>query len=359
MKTKQSRAHELIPRRGAREQTVCSRKKALNCLRRHPCGALRCLTAFTLVELLVVIAIIGVLVALLLPAVQAAREAARRTQCQNNLKQIALANLQHHDTHQHLPTGGWGWKWEGDADLGYGVSQPGGWIYNILPFIEQESLRELGSDSPSAPYDSPAQMDGTAVREATALSAFNCPSRRASELYSQKPAKELLNATPLLKVARSDYAGNLGNYQANLTTITVDFPRTIGAATGYVWQDLSFLDGLICQRSLIALREVTDGTSHTYLVGEKYLNPFGYEDGSEANDNESMYTGFNNDSLRTVSVPPLPDTPGISNYEGFGSAHPGVWHASYCDGSVQAISYEVELFVHESSGSRDGGEVMP
>ena len=100
-------------------------------------------SGFTLVELLVVIAIIGVLVALLLPAVQAAREAARRTQCSNHVKQMSLACLQHQSQLGFYPGGGWGPWWVGDADCGSGKMQPGGWIYRILPFIEEGPLYSL------------------------------------------------------------------------------------------------------------------------------------------------------------------------------------------------------------------------
>ncbi len=99
---------------------------------------------FTLIELLVVIAIIGILIALLLPAVQAAREAARRAQCKNNLKQIGLAWHSHHNAQKFFPSGGWSFGWTGDPDRGFGKDQFGGWAYNILPFLEEGVIHDLG-----------------------------------------------------------------------------------------------------------------------------------------------------------------------------------------------------------------------
>ena len=137
---------------------------------------------FTLVELLVVIAIIGILVALLLPAVQAAREAARRTTCQNQIKQLALGAINHHDTHKHFPTGGWGWFWVGDPDRGYGKDQPGGWIYNTLTYMEQGALHDMGSDGDpvAVPRD---QRSAASYVLQTPIDFMNCPSRRASRTY--------------------------------------------------------------------------------------------------------------------------------------------------------------------------------
>ena len=127
---------------------------------------------FTLVELLVVIAIIGILVALLLPAVQSAREAARRTQCINNLRQIGLAAINHESTHGFLPAGGWGHLWTGDPDMGVGARQPGGWPFAIMPFIEESSA--YGTWDVTAPYsDQPDDVKNRPVK------SFICPTRRS------------------------------------------------------------------------------------------------------------------------------------------------------------------------------------
>ena len=145
----------------------------------------RACRGFTLVELLVVIAIIGTLIGLLMPAVQSAREAGRRAQCANNVKQLATACLAHEEAQRHLPEGGWGYLCLGVPGRGFDPkTQPGGWIYNILPNIDQDPLWSgVGSTSGSA---------GAMLQlVTTALPVLNCPSRRRAVTYTYTKAAAL------------------------------------------------------------------------------------------------------------------------------------------------------------------------
>jgi prepilin-type N-terminal cleavage/methylation domain-containing protein len=141
---------------------------------------------FTLVELLVVIAIIGVLVALLLPAVQAAREAARRSQCKNNLKQIALGCLNHENAHKFLPSGGWSFKWMGDPDWGFGYKQCGGWIYAVAPYLESANVTYLGKGM----GQTDAKKAVLAEQAGTPIAVFNCPTRRPAQALKSGEAAD-------------------------------------------------------------------------------------------------------------------------------------------------------------------------
>jgi prepilin-type N-terminal cleavage/methylation domain-containing protein len=331
-------------------------------------------SAFTLVELLVVIAIIGVLVALLLPAVQAAREAARRSQCKNNLKQLALGCMEHHDAKNYFPSSGWGWKWTGDADRGTGKDQPGSWCYNILPFIEQQSTYRLPGDGQKNSITT-AQRAGAKTLETTLVSTFNCPTRRPAILLAvsdkypyQSESAETAN---VVAIARGDYAGNAGlpNYAKTYANDPqrsrdpddddkAEGPPGSVTYTSYKWPDFERFEGVIYATSEVPIKKITDGTTNTYLVGEKYVNPESYLDGSDYTDTESVWTGNNDDTLRNCADPPLQDTPRLGEYawRSFGSAHTDTWNVAMCDGSIHSLTYDIDETVHRQNSSRGGGD---
>lgn len=309
-------------------------------------------SAFTLVELLVVITIIGILIALLLPAVQAAREAARRMQCSNNLKQLGLATHNHLQAHGIFPTGGWGWHWVGDPDQGFDKRQPGGWIYNILPFIEQNALRELGMGETNAATKKARLKQLTE----TPVAALVCPTRRRAVPSAPKDWWAPINADVSLRLAKTDYAASCGN--PAVTDLTAG-PSSVaqGLDPNYSWPNVDDCNGISYQRSEIPIALVVDGTSNTYLIGEKYLKPESYLGSSgntyDSGDNESMYTGYNRDFYRSTRYLPAQDRPGYDSVWNFGSSHAGGFNVVLCDGSVRTIGYSIDADTHRYLGIRN------
>ena len=310
--------------------------------------------AFTLVELLVVITIIGILIALLLPAVQAAREAARRTQCSNNLKQLGLACLSHEQSHGFFPSGGWGASWTGDRNRGAGKTQPGGWVYSILPFIEQEGVYQLGLGGMWGDSLQLAQMP---------VATMNCPTRRAPGLFAGR-----YQGQP--PQARGDYAANIGDSQ----NVTIMGPSSLAEAASYNWGQWTTpeITGVVFIRSEVTMAMVTDGTSNTYCLGEKNVDPDYYLLGQDNGDDSPMYVALQEDVLRSGGYvnpgsnpptytywPPVQDTPGANTYaDYFGSAHAGSCNFVLCDGSVRSISYSIDPEIHRRLCNRQDGLVI-
>lgn len=295
--------------------------------------------AFTLVELLVVIAIIGVLVALLLPAVQSAREAARRIQCTNHLKQMGLAVMAHESAVGILPNGGerfWSARsWSGDADNrrpAIAPHQDWGWEYQILPYIEDAAIWEIPDDDRV---------------KAAAISIYFCPSRRGAQRVDNR--------------ALTCYAGNAG-------------ANNIGNNN---WGMLgNGLDGAIVRKpngapdrstSVQTGRQMTDGTSKTMLAGEKCLN-LGLLGLSQTDDDSGYWDGWDWDIVRWGYFQPAQDwndkspsaahTGRVPLHGAFGGSHPGGFNAVSCDGSVRTVNFSVDLAVFRLYSSRDDEQVF-
>ncbi len=331
----------------------------MKCVR---CRFSRPLHGFTLVELLVVIAIIGTLVALMLPAVQAAREASRRIECANHLKQIALGNLQHEEAHGFFPSNGWGFRWIGDPDMGYGKKQPGGWIYDILEFVEARNIRSIGAGlSGNGPGGE--KHEALAKLTVAVLPLMNCPSRRPAQPYPGEDT--FFNALNSELQAKTDYAINGGtNSLLWIATDTLDCLDTYPDCNWLRTEEQIHgnFNGVSTERSAVKINQVTDGTSHTLLVAEKWVNPARYESGSTDSDDYSMYGGNDFDTIRWTNEAPgfLPLQDAFNLELGsfrFGSAHPGSLNAAFVDGSVRRIPYEIDPAVYQAYGSRDGEEI--
>lgn len=294
-------------------------------------------SGFTLVELLVVIAIIGILIALLLPAVQAAREAARRSQCTNNLKQIGLALHNYHDTSKTFPPGRMGGdgstppNWTGPYTQYNQVGYSG--LFCILPFMELQALHDsLGGGD--IPLFSPISGWGTGLDEfrSTRPAGFVCPSDDSEERYDGG-----IDATGSYALC----AGRNG-------------PPGIGTGQKHLNTGVF----MYCYPKKIA--DIKDGTSNMLLAGEVV------ESHTPQGQNRWMNCGRHTSNHRTtvnpINQPPgtgaarTPPTPGTNG--AFGSEHPGGANFLLGDGSVRFISETIDLATYRALSTRKGGEIL-
>jgi prepilin-type N-terminal cleavage/methylation domain-containing protein len=285
------------------------------------------LGGFTLIELLVVIAIVGILIALLVPAVQKARESAARIQCANNLKQLGIAVHMHHGTHKALPAASLG----GDGEVS--------WAVLLLPYIEQGPLfRSWDLRLRYTYYRHPPNVVGAQVP------VYYCPSRRSSPQFSVTgDTRSPWGGSP---GGLGDYAGNGGN-----TTAVWNDPRS-GPGV-FLYADTTFGPGdtVAGWTELGRFADITDGLSSTLLIGEKHVVMGQF--GQYAIGDNSIYNG---DDIRTIvrvagrQIPgpidrPLAASPTDSfrAEERFGSYHSGVCQFVLCDGSVQAVRTSISI----------------
>ena len=276
----------------------------------------------------------------------------------------------HHDAHQCLPSGGWGWNWTGDPDRGYGPQQPGGWPFNILPYVEEVSVREIGSGMSDSD-----KSTANVQRLATPIPLFYCPSRRAATLYPNTEHPAANNCDDLTMVGGGDYAANAGNPNFSTNPLGVDpancaplsycqcntGPPSLAAADNgswSLWPNSAAFNGVSFPRSTVSFRQITDGLSQTAMVGEKNMDSMQYETGGDGADNESLYSGFDDDLYKTTGFGPLQDSPMNADINRFGSVHTEAFNMVFCDGSVRQIRYEIDDAVFGALGSRGGGEIL-
>jgi hypothetical protein len=262
---------------------------------------------------------------------------------------MALACQMHESALARLPGNGsaYGYKFSGDPRKGFGATQPGGWHYNILPFIEQSNLHDIGIDAPNDAAFKPlgAQICGVVV------TTFICPTRGRAVPYPGGSTFTNINAPS--NIARSDYAGNGGNREN---------------ASG--WTDYTTTDqtGVIYSQAGIKNNEISDGLSNTYLIGERYINPDFYTSSVSSGNDQGWTAGHDFDTFRgtdykasdpvtSSNYAPRRDRAGIEERKQFGSAH-DIYNMALCDGSVRGYRYSISPVTHFRLGNRMDGQAI-
>lgn len=334
--------------------------------------------AFTLVELLVVIAIIGILVALLLPAIQAAREAARRSSCVNNMKNVGLACINYHDTRKHLPISIGQWaeefdrnhKWIGpqNGKLDVGNGGPGysgkGWIVEIMPQLEEQAgyniITQTLKANPGNYVCRPSSGGGMGhanIRPVVSnqLPVLTCPSDA-----SAKPSVEQYywGTQGQVQTGTTCYKGVIGDSILTSNGVSDDSPfPDLGSkpdchnttdCNGLIWRNTYY--------NPISFRKITDGASKTFMVGESVVEQ-DYHSAAYFADGDWASCGIPlNHFVIPATITILKNFPGWAEARGFKSMHPGGAHFVMADGSVHFVNESVDHNTYRALSTRNGGE---
>ena len=308
---------------------------------------------FTLIELLVVIAIIAILIALLLPAVQQAREAARRSDCKNKLKQLALACHNFESAHRHFPNG--------RLDTYYSDGPNWSWMFNVLPYIEQENFYDSAGVAVNPP---PLIKDKPAIVAAT-FTSFWCPS---DPLAVNRPITNPANynltdpsgAVPQMAAGITSYRGNLGSNWGGAPVGTAGWwggdPRWTNPDASGEYDGCAHGNGTVLGSSeRIKIRDVIDGTSNTFMLGENKVGSCCLE--GWAHTDSAVATCAIPPNVKQPNGQPYPNSQWQNTYS-FSSHHPGGVQFAMTDGSVRFISESINLQLYRSLATRSEGEVV-
>lgn len=309
---------------------------------------------FTLIELLVAISVIGILIGLLLPAVQAAREAARLVQCKNNLKQVALACHNYETAFNVLP----GYGGEAGGFLirqlpGHTRTTQGGgnWITQSLPFMERNTLaQQIGS---LASHRSPHTVPNVEEAVSSPVEGLICPTRRRVKSYPlQSPYRERYGS----RGARTDYAMNGGAAE-----VLVGANQNINDAPAIEIKH----DGTWSYGRRTPTSKIQDGLSNTYLVGEKAMDLNKLSSANGFGDRAPI-AGYHNSPISTHSYvrfaarsPRMDSRDNCLECHDFGSTHHAGWNAAFADGRVELMTYSMDLLIHRMHASVSGRETSP